>query len=244
MALEKRSATKTIYLQVKHFCLWQEIKKKVEGCESIEVTNPKTGALLTKYGYSYNKLTARVTALVKYDTEKKFATRYYGFKLHMEDGTGVYVLDMPYQSQMLRRFLRVMPNIDWNLPLSISAFKGKKHAGSGEELGVWFQQRGETVKPYFSRENPHGMPEAIQDPMTKDWDFKAQHRWLVQFLLDGIMPEIAIAAARSAPPVEPVREMTSEQIASGVVLNHEGDEPDPDIDPYAGLGITDDDVPF
>jgi hypothetical protein len=235
MALERRSATKTVFLQVKHYCLWQELKKKVDGCESIEVVNPKTGVTLIKHGYAYDRIKARVTKIVKYDTEKKYATRYFGFKMHMEDGSNQYVLDMPYQSQMLRRFLRVMPNIDWHLPLSIAAFKGKKQDG-GEELGIWFQQSGATVKPYFTREQPHGMPEAVQDQFTKDWDFKPQLAWLVQYLFQVILPQVEIAAARLAPPLEPM----PENVAAG----HEGDEPEPDVDPYGGQGITDDDVPF
>ncbi len=238
MGLEKRSATKTIFLEAKHYCLWQEIKKQVAGCDSVEVTNPKTKVSLIKYGYSFDKVTGRAVKLEKYDTEKKYATRYFGFKLHLVDPDGTYVLKMPYQSQFLRRFLRVAPNIVWASPFSVSVFKGKSSKpGGGDELGVWFQQDSATVKPYFTRESPHGMPEAIQDPVSHDWDFRAQHRWLVQYLWDNVIPGIEAAAAKAAPPIEPM----PESVAAG----HEGDEQDePDTDPYAGLGITDDDVPF
>ncbi len=60
MALTRRSDSKFIYLQAKHFCLWRELKKPVEGCESIEVTNPKTGAILTKHGFKFDSVSGHV----------------------------------------------------------------------------------------------------------------------------------------------------------------------------------------
>jgi hypothetical protein len=137
---------------------------------------------------------------------------------------------MPYQSQVLRRFLRIARNVDWSKPLSLTVFKGKDSDGK-DETGIWFQQNGATVKAFYSRESPHGMPAATQDPDTHEWDFKPQHRWLIQRLQDEIMPEIERAAAHAAPPIEPAH----------------GDEapPAPDSAPDWGEPpITDDDVPF
>lgn len=233
MALEKRSSSKTVFLQAKHYCLWQEIKKPVEGCESVEVTNPKTGEVLTKYGFAFNTVSGRVMKLVKYDTERKYATRFFGFKLSLLDGEDSYVFDMPYNSQALRRFLTASPNMDWSLPLSITVFKGKKQDGGGAEpIVVWFRQRGETVKPYFTREQPHGMPPAVQDQHSKEWDFKTQRRWLVAYLVENIMPAIESAARVAAPPVEPDREEPEHVDQVGA------------DDPYAGHGIADEDCPF
>ena len=234
MALTKRSESNTVFLQAKHYCLWQELKQPVEGCDHVEVKNPKTDVVSTKHGFKFNTVSGLVTALVKYDTEKKYPTRYFGFKLHLRDGDDAYVLDMPYQSQLLRRFLRVAPNVDWNLPLSITIFKGKKDNGQ-EELGVWFQQHGETVKVYFNRENPRGMPSATQDPDTHEWDFRAQHRWLVDRLKTETIPDIEEAAKRAAPPVRPYEPEVQEPVApeEEVILPHHRSEE-----------ITDDDVPF
>ncbi len=237
MALTKHSDNNLIYLQVKHFSLWREVKKQVNGCEEIEVQNPRTGAVIKKYGYKYRDVSGRATKLVKYDTERKYSTRYFGFKLHIVDGAETYVLDMPYQSQILRRFLRVARNIDWSQPFTITVFKGKKNERNVEETGIWFQQRGETVKPYYTRENPRGMPPATQDPHTHEWDFKAQHRWLVDRLKEETMRDIEEAAARVAPPVEPAP------------IDDAGDAAEPPIDDGEGPrvsfdGIDDDDVPF
>ncbi len=237
MALTKRSESNTVFLQAKHYCLWQEIKSQVDGCESVQVKNPKTDAVSTKYGYKFNTVYGLVTALVKYDTEKKYPTRFFGFKLHLRDGDDSYVLDMPYQSQLLRRFLRIAPNVNWNNPLSITIFKGKKENGT-EELGVWFQQQGETVRVYFTRENPRGMPAATQDPDTHEWDFRAQHRWLVERLKTETIPDIDEAAKRAAPPIQPAGSDAQEPFAP------EPEQPEPHHRETLSTEITDDDVPF
>ncbi len=207
MGLTKRESGNRIYLEVKFYSLWRGIKKKVAGCEEIETTNPKTGAKVVKWGYSFNDVKGRVTKLEKYDTGTQYATRYFGFKLHMVDGPETFVLDMPYKSQILKRFLRLAHNIDWAKPLSITVFKGKKkdgdRKGNSEETGVWFRQDDVTVPTYYTKDAPHGMPIAKQDPNTLEWDFRAQQSWLVDKLKTETIPAIEAAARLVAPPIEP-----------------------------------------
>lgn len=235
MALTKRSESKIVYLQVKHYCLWREIKNRVEGCDEVDANNPATGATVKKFGYRFDTVSGRALKLLKYDTEKKYSKRYFGFKLHLVDGGETFVLDMPYTSQILRRFLRLAPNVNWSLPLSISVFKGSKAEGAGvETTGIWFQQRGETVKAHFTREQPHGMPEAAFDPEMKEWDFKAQHRWLVERLKEQTIPDIE-AAARD------IAQQDEQHVQESNGDAHE-EEPEP-FRPGSGE-IDDSDVPF
>ncbi len=233
MGLTKQSDNSVVYLEVKHYCLWRSLKKRVDGCDEVDANNPTTGQTVKKYGYRYRSLTGRAVKLVKYDTEKKYSKRYFGFKLHMVDGGDTFVIDMPYNSQILRRFLRLSRNIDWNFPFSITIFKGKKKGGGGfEDTGIWFEQAGETIKAYYTRENPHGIPPAGQDPHTHEWDFREQHRWLVDRLKSETIPDIEVAAARTAPPIEPHEEIS------------DAAEPEPvdETEPFAP--IDDDDLPF
>lgn len=239
MALTKRSENQIVYLEVKHYSLWRPLKKQENGCDAVEVTNPRTHEVITKYGYRFDTVNGRAVKLVKYDTGTKYGTRYFGFKLHLSEGGETYVLDMPYQSQILRRFLRVARNVDWSAPLSITIFKGKgkDNKAGAEETGVWFQQRGETVKPYYSREQPHGMPIATFDDQEQKWDFKPQHRWLVERLQAETIADIEQAAAHVAPPDEP----------EAVSVDHFEEAPPDDEPVMAGHHndyITDDDVPF
>lgn len=240
MALTKQSESSLVYLEVKHYSLWRGLKKKVDGCDEVDANNPSTGQTVRKYGYKYRSVSGRAVKLVKYDTEQKYSKRYFGFKLHLMDEGGTFVIDMPYQSQILRRFLRLARNIDWTKPFSITIFKGKKKEGAGvEETGIWFEQSGETVKSYYTLEHPHGMPAATQDPDTHEWDFKAQHRWLVERLKSETIHDIETAAARMAPPIESAANTDD---FNDAIEPTEG--PDTSNMPPCPDGITDDDLPF
>lgn len=235
MALTQRSNNRFIYLEVKHYCLWRQMKKPVEGTEAVEVKNPTTNAISTKHGFKYDEVEGFVVKMEKYDTGKKYPTRYFGYKMHILDGAERYVVDMPYKSQFFRRFLKVAANIDFTKRLSITVFKGKKEAG-GDELAAWFRQGGATVKNYYTKEAPRGMPQAYQDPHTLEWDFRAQHSWLVERFTEDIVPAVQAAAVKTAPPVPPADD-------TGDLGNM---EPEPEDDSYIPPHgeISDDDVPF
>jgi hypothetical protein len=217
MGLVKRSESTTVYLEVKHYRIWQGLEREVPGCDVVETTNPKTKQTVQKYGWGFAELTARATKIVRYDTEAKYATRYYGFKLHLVDDAdgSQFVLDMPYHSGLLRKFLRIAPSIDWALPFTIQVWKGKTKEGQGAaETAILFRQSGDTVKWFFTREHANGMPEATQDGDTKEWDFRAQHRWLIEDLKSRTMPAIerAAAAHQSFMPESPKPQSEPEEI--------------------------------
>jgi len=236
MGLTKQAASKAIYLAIKDYSIWQELKQRVDGCEEITVTNPKTKEVLTKYGYHFRDLEGYVVKLEKYDRkDEKSGSRYFGFKMHMVEGADTFILDMPYHSMILRRFLRIAPNVDWARPLSLTVFRGKKKGQGSEETGIWFRQAGATVKSFYTREQPNGMPAAKQDPHTQEWDFKAQHSWLVDQLIHHTAPEIlAIAKDASRDDHSDVAEPESTQDHRDGGGTNAAEE----------WGITDDDVPF
>ncbi len=220
MGLTKQSESKAVYLAVKHYSIWRELKHHIAGCDEVVVTNPKTKEVITKYGYRYRDLEGYVVKLEKYDTGDKWPTRYIGFKMHMIEGGDTFVLDLPYASGVLRRVLRIAPNVDWARPLSLTVFEGKKGAKGDSETGIWFRQDGATVKSYYTKDTPNGMPAATQDPHTHEWDFKPQHRWLVDQLMTVTAPqilEIAKYAARAEPSdaaePEPARDDTAQPFA-------------------------------
>jgi hypothetical protein len=234
MGLIKRTESSVVYLEVKHYSLWRALKKEVAGCDVVEVNNPATGAKVTKYGYKFDTVTGLATMLVKYDTGQKYAKRYFGFKLSLMDGGELFVLDMPYSSQILRRLVHVAPNIDWSRPLSITVFAGKKKEGAkagADPTGIWFQQDGETVKVYYTRDNAHGMPDAVYDDERQEWDFRAQQRWLVERLKNDTIPAIEAAAKAHVKSLAKVDDDNFEPPAAAV-----GEDPN--------WEASDDDVPF
>ena len=199
MGLTRQSDSDTIYLQVKDYSIWRELKRQEDGCDVITVENPRTKEILTKYGYKYKSIEGLAVSLAPYSNEHA-GVKYAGFKLVLEDADDRYSLDMSHNGQLLRRFLRCAPNFNWSHPLKISAFKSKKeNPGDPDSTGIWFQQGAETVPPFYTRTDPHGMPEAIKDELSGEWDFKTQNRWLVNKLTTETIP--AIEASRSHAPV-------------------------------------------
>ena len=75
------------------------------------------------------------------------------------------------------------------------------------------------------------MPDASYDEALEQWDFRAQHRWLVEKLQDEIIP--AIEAAAKFPPRE-----TGEPLVEPAPEDREPAAPAEDWQ------ASDDDVPF
>ncbi len=232
--LTKKQSSGLIFLEVKHFCIWRQIKSPVEGCETIEVQNPKTKETLTKYGYRYDTVAGFPIKLEKYDTGTKYGNRYFGFKLHLADEHEIYVLDLPYHSQVLRRLLRAAPNIDWSAPLSITAFKAHNKERDDDETAIWLRQDGETVKAYYTKADPHDCPQAEFDKDENKWDFRAQHRWLVRQLEEVITPMVEATGARyraqkPAEPAPPQQQAPQDDEAGNVPPSYPEFVPDDDV---------------
>jgi hypothetical protein len=223
MGVTRQSETNAMHLSIKDWSLWQEIKNKAEGCETIKVTNPEDKTVLDKYGYKYESLVGRVVHLAEYKREWKGKV-FSGFKLHVQDGADKFILDMPYTSRILRNFLHTCPNMNWSKPLSIRAFKGKNDKGEPEQA-IWFQQDEQTVKFYFTKDNPHGMPAPKQHPRTQKWDFSEQQEWLIERMMNDTAPAIAAAAAKFAPPIAKADESIQEPDPDDEGIHEEAPEP-------------------
>ena len=207
--LTKKAERAVTYLEVKHYCIWQQVKEKQAGCDVVVTTNPKTKENVTKFGYKFDEMTGHAVKIEKYDTEKKYATRYYGFKLHLMDGGEQYVLDMPYKSRILSRFMRCADNFDFTKPITLTVWKGYNKERKEDETAIWFKQEGQTVKAFFTKDEPNGMPPGKYDDIEQKWDFAEQHRWLVKRFQEQIMPLVEAAGKRYAAEhvgddVEPV----------------------------------------
>lgn len=240
-----------VIIQAKHYSLWRGIKTPVPGCEAVEVNNPSTGERVTKYGYKYNNLTAFAVKLEWYDTGTKHETQYIGFKLHMVDVSGEkFILDMPLEGPVLRKFMRIAPNLDFSKEISLTVFKGKGE-GPVAPTAIWFQQEGQTVMQAYTKDNPGGLPAAKQN-RTGKWNFDDQNDWLIDKMNTETAPAVIEAAnARGYNP-----DASQHQHASRVEEALTGHNPQParhaaPVSAPRGWNgetprdeIGDDDVPF
>lgn len=195
MPLTKRAESSAIFLSVKHFCIWQQLDKPTTDSVMVEVTNPETKEVLTKHGYQFNDVSGHIAALERYDRTVN-GKRYLGYKMKISDGAQVFYLDMPDNSRLLRKFLMLMTNIDWDKPLRIAAWRTRNKETQAFETALWFTQNGESVLNFYSKANPHGLPEATKHPRTGKWDFTAQEDFLFEKLDHEIIPRIAAATKR------------------------------------------------
>lgn len=232
MGLGKKNENAAVFLAAKHNCLWQEVKRPVEGSVAVEVTNPRTKEVLIKHGFAFEYVEGNVVKVEKYDRRHN-GTRYFGFKMTFVDGADTFVLDLPYASQVLRRLLKIAPNVDWSRPLKLNVFKGKKANGQ-EEMAIWFRQDGASVKSYYTKEDPRGMPQPRQYE-DGSWDFRDQHQWLVGKFKNEVIPVIEACGKLFAPPVTPAA-LAMDQVEES---SHDDDEQLPPSAP-----VTDDDIPF
>ncbi len=83
----------------------------------------------------------------------------------------------------------LMPNIDWDKPLRIAAWRTRNKETSEFETALWFTQDNESVRNFYTKANPNGLPEAIKHPRTGKWDFTGSGRFSVlPSLNQEIMP--------------------------------------------------------
>ena len=194
MPLNRRAESTAVFLSIKHHCIWQQLEKPTSDSISVEVTNPETKQVLTKHGYQYNDVSGHVSAIEKYDRSVK-GKRYRGYKMKISDGAEVFYLDMPDNSRVMRKFLMLMPNVDWDKPLRIAAWRTRKEGGD-VETAILFSQDSQPLKHYYTKAHPNGLPDAIKHPRTEKWDFTDQEDFLFEKLDKEIIPAIAEATKR------------------------------------------------
>jgi hypothetical protein len=172
---------------IKHNALVLEAKEPTEGYEEKEVPipntddghgNPKT---MTKWIKKFRSLDGQVTELEWYDREID-GRNLLGVKVHMEDGGDKFLLDIAQNSRSFTTFCKIAENIDFTQPVEFYVQKDKNDIGAS--------QGGVGIKHRYTKDNPGPCPPAKYNNRTKKWDFSAQETWLLDNLLDNILPAV------------------------------------------------------
>lgn len=176
-------------LTVKHHAFCLESKEPAEGYKAIEVFNPSTQQNQTKYVKLFSELDGFLDEIRWYNREHDGKT-YSGLNLTVRDGDFVAQLDLPTGKRSFDTFLRFAENLDFNLPITFVAFKGRD-----DKTAFFAKQKGETVKWKFTKDNPHGCPEPRKSRTTGKWDFSDTTDWLLERLLEQVCPMVEAAAS-------------------------------------------------
>ena len=192
MGLNERTESNKKIVMIKHNGLCVESKEPMAGYVEKEVDIPGTDdgtgkpETMIKYIKKFRSLSGFVTKLEWYDTGDTHKTQYLGVKIHMKDGDEEFILDIPYNRRYFNVFCKMAENIDFTKEVEFWADKDK----SSDHTAFGAEQDGQPVKHRYTKANPGPCPPGKQNTRTKKWDFTDQNEWLLNRMLDVIIPTV------------------------------------------------------
>lgn len=172
-----------IFLVIKHGGIVQESKYPREGFGPIEVVNARSGESTTKYIKRYKGVEALVKKIEWYDREFE-DTRFMGWKLLLDaDGTPC-TLDLPFESRVGSRFMKLAENIDFAQPVEFSAWRGPD-----DKIAFSVKQNEMNVPQKYTRDDPGDCPPPVQG-FNKKWNFDAQKEFLHERMVSLVIPRV------------------------------------------------------
>lgn len=225
---QERSENAGRFFVIKHNTICEESSKEKPGFKPVEVMNPQTKEVSFKFIKSYNVLEAMVTRIEWRDTEDKYEQRYMSWKIHLDANGERGVLELPFQSRVSSRFMKLAENIDFTRPVEFRAWRDQKTEGTAFFVGQREHEDDEksmSVPQKYTKDDPGECPPPIQRLGGK-WNFDDQMEFLHDRMMTVVIPRVAAA-----------REALGEQENSS---NGFSERP-----PDDGLGQYDpDDIPF
>ena len=193
--LEKETARKPIF-RAKHFCICRESDKELPGYNQITVHNPSTGQDQVKWIDAYNKMGGFINSIEWYKRKDEASgTTFKGLYLNVVDTEMDILLDLPFGKKPYRVFVSCARNMDFSKPVVFRAWKGKNEKTGKDEIAFVIEQNGETITWYYKK-GQNGLPDAVHNARTDEWDFKAQEDFLLDDILEHVAPLIDAAAAK------------------------------------------------
>lgn len=177
-----------IFLVIKHGGIVQESKNPREGFVPIEVVNVRSGDSTTKYIKRYKGVEALVKKIEWYDREFE-ETRFMGWKLVLDANGVACTLDLPFESRVGTRFMKLAENIDFTQPVEFSAWRGPD-----DKTAFSVKQNDQNVPQKYTREDPGDCPPPVQG-FNKKWNYDAQKEFLHKRMLEVVIPKVQAANA-------------------------------------------------
>lgn len=186
------SSNDGIFLVIKHGGIVQESKNARDGFSPMEITT-RSGETIIKHIKRYKKVIALVKHIEWYDREYG-DTRYMGWKLLLDDQDGtICTLDIPFESRVGTRFMKLAENIEFAELVEFSAWRGPD-----EKTAFSVKQNGENVPQKYTRDDPGDCPPPVQG-FNKKWNFDAQKEFLHERMTNVVLPKVVAVSGLSAP---------------------------------------------
>ncbi len=204
------------FFVIKHNCICQESSKEREGYEPVEVMNPETKEVIIKFIKRYDSLEAMVTNIEWRDTEDQYSQRYMSWKIHLKANGDAGVLELPFNSRVGSRFMKLAENVDFSKPVEFRAWRDNE-----DRTAFIVKQEEKSVPQKYTKDSPGLCPPPVQKFGGK-WNFDDQMEFLYTQMMNVVIPRVRAAADMNGHQVEEVYQP--------------GSAAPPDIDP--------EDIPF
>jgi hypothetical protein len=102
------------------------------------------------------------------------------WQVYLQDDDGTAILSMRYSSGYASAFLKALPNVDLSREVTITPHI--KIEGDKKRTGIFINQGGQSVKWYYTKETPNGLPplEQIKVKGVATWDDSKMMEFLEQ----------------------------------------------------------------
>lgn len=163
MALSNLGGVNTTYLSVADGNL---VRQHKQANERTAERLTKTGKLV--YEERFKDLTAKLDGITTREND-------YGkqWQLRFQDQGDYYVISLPYSSRYASSFLKALPNIDLSKEVRFMPWAMKdKNDPTKTVTGITLYQDGEKVAPYYTKEDPKGLPQMVKIKVKgkEQWD--------------------------------------------------------------------------
>lgn len=183
-----------LWLAVKHHSIVEESKREREGFAPVNVTNPRTGDVTTKFIKRYKAIEGFVRK-IEYRENEFDSVKYQSWKIHIVNDEGkLGILDLSLNSNPGSRFMKLAENIDFTKPVEFSAW----HDTKDDKTAFIVRQNEQSIPQKYTRENPGDCPEPTQRGRQGKWDYTEQEDFLYERMVNVVIPAVdAAEAARS-----------------------------------------------
>lgn len=208
MGYKEAATDQGIRFVVKFQTICEERKTPALKFEEKATFNPSTKETVMRFIKPYSEVEAFIERLEFRDTEQKYDQRYISWELHLIDEHGEpATLSLNLNSKVASRFMKTAENLDFNKMVIFRAWADKQTdpPSTAFFIGQGRLKDGKAIAipQKYTREHMEGCPEPVET--RKGWSYDAQEDWLINRMLEVVVPAVDKAAAKrgSAAPQQP-----------------------------------------
>lgn len=179
------------------------VRRVAEGVSGAEPRTKKDGTIVWEQRYSFITGYLRSISI----NESTYAgAKMKDWVLEMEDMGESYTLQLMYDSRYATSLLYALcnPAVDFSMPITINPWM--KVVDGKKKTACYLKQGKDTnIDWYFTKENPHGLPELKETRFKGEivWDSYDRMQFLEKFVNDHVKPKLATNRVHTVIDKEP-----------------------------------------